>query len=321
MDRNRSKVRYMTLMLASILLLACTICPYAAETQEVPFQMKGKSVVVSTNKQEIWLRSGPGFSYPVIGKVDHCTELKVLEKGIWYKVEEAGEIGYVYGSTFNPQDEYLPGRLNGLVIGLDPDGQMVMDVSTEAVSPWGTAQKPKMAERIFGVNSKVPDYEINLNVAKILKRILELEGARVILTKEDEEVNLSNAQRAQILGGEREENKVKSHLVLRISCNTAESSEMSGVTAKLQSNATTRYVNLSNQILERISQRTGLTNVPGQKTGEDTFLNWSRVPAITLEMGYLSNAFDEKILVDLQYQTAIADCIRDAVVECFYEVD
>ncbi len=321
MDRNRSRVRYMTLALASILLLACTICVHGTEPQEALFQMKGKAVVVATNKQEIWLRSGPGFSYPVIGKVAHCTELRVLEKGIWYKVEEAGKVGYVYGSTFNTQDEYLPGRLNGLIIGLDPDGQMVMDVSMEAVSPWGTAQKPKMEERIIGVNSKTTDYQVNLNVAKILKRILELEGARVVLTKEDEEVNLSNAQRAQILCGEGEGSMVKCHVALRISCNTSNSSETSGVTATLQSNATARYINLSGVIIERIAQRTGLVGVPGQKTGDDTFLNWSRVPAITLEMGYLTNEVDEKILVDLQYQTAIADCIRDAIVECFYEVD
>lgn len=320
MDRNRSIVRYMIMVLASILLLACTLCAYATAPQEVLFQMKGKEVVVATNKQEIWLRSGPGFSYPVIGKVAHCTELKVLEKGIWYKVEEAGKIGYVYSSTFNTNDEYLPGRLNGLIVGLDPDGQMVMDVSTEPISPWGTAQKPKMEERIFGLNSKIPDYEVNLNVAKILKRVLELEGARVVLTKDDEEVNLSNAQRAQILGGEGE-SRLKCHIVIRLSCNASESGEISGVTAKLQSNATSRYITLSDAIIARISQRTGLLEIPGKKTGEDTFLNWSRVPAITVEMGYLTNETDEKILVDPQYQTAIADCIRDGIVECFYGMD
>ena len=320
MDRNRSIVRYMIIVLASILLLACTLCAYATAPQEVLFQMKGKEVVVATNKQEIWLRSGPGFSYPVIGKVAHCTELKVLEKGIWYKVEEAGKIGYVYSSTFNTNDEYLPGRLNGMIVGLDPDGQMVMDVSTEPISPWGTAQKPKMEERIFGLNSKIPDYEVNLNVAKILKRVLELEGARVVLTKDDEEVNLSNAQRAQILGGEGE-SRLKCHIVIRLSCNASESGENSGVTAKLQSNATSRYITLSDAIIARISQRTGLLGIPGKKTGEDTFLNWSRVPAITIEMGYLTNETDEKILVDPQYQTAIADCIRDGIVECFYGMD
>ena len=158
MDRSSRIVRRISLLFAGIVLLAGAVCVYGTEPQTVPFQMKGKEVVVATTKQEIWLRSGPGFSYPVIGKVEHCTELKVLEKGIWYKVEEAGKIGYVYGSTFNTEDEYLPGRLNGLIVGLDPDGQMVMDTSTEAISPWGTAQKPKMEERIFGVNSNTPDY-------------------------------------------------------------------------------------------------------------------------------------------------------------------
>ncbi|MBR5279411.1 MAG: N-acetylmuramoyl-L-alanine amidase, partial [Clostridia bacterium] len=312
--------RWVCMLFAGLVLIAGALCVYATEPQYIPFQMKGKEVVVATTKQEIWLRSGPGFSYPVIGKVEHCTELKVLEKGIWYKVEEAGKIGYVYGSTFNSEDEYLPGRLNGLIVGLDPDGQVVMDISTETISPWGSTQKPKMDERIFGVNSNTPDYEVNLNVVKILKRILELEGARVVLTKEDASVNLSNAQRAQILGGEGE-SKVKCHVVLRISCNSGESKDASGVTSSLQSNATLRYENLSNAIIDRIAQCTGLSGVPATKTGSDTFLNWSRVPAITIELGYLTNEYDEKILVDPQYQTAIADCIRDGILECFYGVD
>lgn len=320
MEISKYKNRLMILILASI-LFAGMFCTYATETQDVPFQMKGKAVVVATHKQEIWIRSGPGFSYPVIGKVERCTELKVLEKGIWYHIEEDGKTGYVYGSTFDTQNEYLPGRLNGLIVGLDPDGQMVMDVSTEAVSPWSSAQNPKMEERIFGINSKIPDYEINLNVAKTLKRILELEGARVILTKDNGEINLSNAQRAQLLGGESQSNKVKCHVVLRISCNTSEIADTSGVTAKLQSNATARYVQISETIISQIAQRTGLPGVKGTKIGNDTFLNWSRVPAITIELGYLSNELDEKILVDPQYQTAIADSIRDAMVESFYEVD
>ena len=279
-----------------------------------PFYMAGKEMVVSVTKQEIWVRSGPGFTYPVIGKLNLCGELKVLEKGIWYKIQEGDLVGYVYGSTFDTADEYTPGRLRGSIIGLDPDGQVVMDTGLEPISPWTQVSKPKMEERIFGVNSDTPDYQVNLQIVQALKRLLELEGATVIMTKTDAETAMSNVQRAQYLCGETEGNRTRCYLSLRISCNQSSSGEMRGATAFLQKNAMNRYTVLAENILANITKATGIPSVAPTKISDDTFLNWSSVAAISIEMGYLTNTMDEKILVDPQYQTMIADAIRDAVV-------
>ncbi len=278
-------------------------------------------MVVSVTKQEIWVRSGPGFTYPVIGKLSACGELKVLEKGIWYKIQEGDLEGYVYGSTFNSADEYVPGRLNGSVIGLDPDGQVVMDNSLEPISPWSQVTKPKMEERIFGVNSETPDYQVNLQITKALKRLLELEGATVIMTKTDADSNLSNAQRAQYLCGTTASNSVRCYLALRIGCNQSVSPESRGTTAFLQKNTMTRYAALAEHILANITHVTGMPTIPPVETDSDTFLNWSDVAAISIELGYLTNTLDEKILVDPLYQTMIADAIRDAVVQYVETLD
>lgn len=313
--RQAGKRRTLYVLLLLFVVLAAEFSLCAASSQEELFRMKGKEVVVSTVKQEIWIRSGPGFSYPVISKVTHCSELKVLEKGLWYRVQEGELTGYVYGSTFNTADEYVPGRLKGVIIGLDPDGQMVMDLSEEPLNTWGSARKPKMDERIFGVNSQTPDYEINLKVVEILKRVLELEGARVVVTKDNPETNLSNAQRAQLLCGTGEESSVACYLILRISCNQSDSEDTRGVTAHFQKNTYKVYEDFAQSVVSYIAKATGMPSVSVSKDEQNTFLNWCTMPAISVEIGYLTNTLDEKILLDQQYQTAIADGIRDAVVD------
>lgn len=310
---GKRRTLYSLLLLVVILATELSLC-VASEKEEL-FRMKGKEVVVSTVKQEIWIRSGPGFSYPVIGKVTHCSELKVLEKGIWYRVQEGALTGYVYGSTFNTTDEYIPGRLKGIIIGLDPDGQMVMDLSEEPLNMWGNATNPKMDERVFGVNSQTPDYEINLKVVEILKRILELEGARVVVTKDNPETNLSNAQRARLLCGTGEESSVACYLILRISCNQADTEDTRGVTAHFQKNTYKVYEDFAQSVVSNISKATGMPSIAVSKEEQNTFLNWCTMPAISVEIGHLTNTLDEKILLDQQYQTAIADGIRDAVVD------
>ncbi len=314
---RRILYRFATLLMLLMILVSAGLLARAnkgTEEAQEPFYMASKEMVVSVTKQEIWVRSGPGFTYPVIGKLNTCGELKVLEKGIWYKIQEGTLEGYVYGSTFNTSDAYVPGRLRGSVIGIDPDGQVVMDNSLEPISPWTQVSKPKMEERIFGTNSEIPDYQINLQIARALKRLLELEGATVIMTKDDAEINLSNAQRAQYLCGTTEENATRCYLSLRIGCNQSSLEETRGTTVFLQKNTMKRYAVLADNIVTNIAQATGIPAVAPTETGNDTFLNWSSVAAMSIEMGYLTNTFDEKILVDPQYQTMIADAIRDAVV-------
>lgn len=321
---QKNSYRVITMLLILMIVAGMGLFVQAdnqSATEPKPFHMAGKQMVVSVTKQEIWVRSGPGFTYPVIGKLSACGELKVLEKGIWYKIQEGDLEGYVYGSTFNSADEYVPGRLNGSVIGLDPDGQVVMDNSLEPISPWSQVTKPKMEERIFGVNSETPDYQVNLQITKALKRLLELEGATVIMTKTDADSNLSNAQRAQYLCGTAASNSVRCYLALRIGCNQSVSPESRGTTAFLQKNTMTRYAALAEHILANITHVTGMPTIPPVETDSDTFLNWSDVAAISIELGYLTNTLDEKILVDPLYQTMIADAIRDAVVQYVETLD
>ena len=314
---RRNFYRVITMLMAFMVMASVGLFVRAnngANAEQPPFHMAGKEMVVSVTKQEIWVRSGPGFTYPVIGKLSTCGELKVLEKGIWYRIQEGDLEGYVYGSTFNTNDEYVPGRLRGSVIGLDPDGQVVMDSSVEPISPWTQVSKPKMEERIFGVNSEIPDYQVNLQIAQALKRLLEIEGATVIMTKTDAETNMSNAQRAQYLCGTSEESSMRCYISLRIGCNQSILEETRGATVFLQKNTMKRYTVLAENILANITQATGIPTIAPTETGDDTFLNWSSIAAMSIELGHLTNTLDEKILVDPQYQTMIADAIRDAVV-------
>ena len=56
--------------------------------------------------------------------------------------------------------------------------------------------KAKVAAGAEGISTKLPEYKLTLSVSKKLKRILEERGYKVVMIRETNDVNLSNAERA-----------------------------------------------------------------------------------------------------------------------------
>ena len=46
-------------------------------------------------------------------------------------------------------------------------------------------------------------------------------------------------------------------------------------------------------------------------------LNWSSVPSVLLEMGYLSNSDEDRLLASADYQDLLAQAICEGLVACF----
>ena len=122
----------------------------------------------------------------------------------------AGGLG---GMTTGHESAAVPGRLEGLIIGIDPGHQEKGNSEKEAIAPGSKEKKAKVSSGTQGVSTRVPEYIVNLDVSLMLRDALEAEGAQVIMTRETNDVDISNQERAIMM------NEVGADLVLRIHCN------------------------------------------------------------------------------------------------------
>ena len=92
------------------------------------------------------------------------------------------------------------GKEKGPVVAVDPghQGSWVDMSAQEPVGPGAAETKAKATTGTQGVWSKVPEYDLNLQVSLVLKKELENRGYQVVMTREDNDTAISNAERAQL---------------------------------------------------------------------------------------------------------------------------
>ena len=89
-------------------------------------------------------------------------------------------------------------KWNGKVVVLDPGHQLKGDSSKEPLGPGSSEKKAKVTGGTEGCVTKLPEYQLNLDVALKLGKELQKRGYQVIYTRKTNDVNISNAERAQI---------------------------------------------------------------------------------------------------------------------------
>lgn len=85
-------------------------------------------------------------------------------------------------------------------IAIDPGHQSPkVDMSDkEPLGPGSTEMKAKATGGTQGKFTGVPEYELNMNISKLLKTELEKRGYQVLLTRQDNETAISNKERAEL---------------------------------------------------------------------------------------------------------------------------
>ena len=220
--------------------------------------------------------------------------------------------------TATPEPTPVPGPLDGVVIGLDPGHQLHYDPAPEPVAPGSKETKQKVAGGCKGVKSGVYEYEVNLNVALLLRDMLEEAGATVVMTHDVLDVNISNIRRAQIF------NEAGVHLGLRLHCNKGGSPKLKGAFMIVPTENRTRFyaenVYAAQTIIGAYCQETGLpTRYDGGLTyrGDQTGFNWCERPIVTIEMGHLSNPEEDALLSDPAFQARMARGLFNGILQYF----
>jgi len=207
----------------------------------------------------------------------------------------------------------LGNRLAGLKIGIDAGHQDNIDYGKEPIAPGSSILKIKATVGTAGVVSRTPEYVVNLSIALKLQKLLEAEGATVVMTRTTNSVNLSNKDRAEIF------NEAKTDLAIRIHCNGMTDQSLHGafVIQPADNPFLEECQRAAKIIIEEYVKETGFYNKGVYTFDNQTGFNWCERAIICIEMGHLSNAQDDKKLNDADMQEKMAEGIFQGIVRCY----
>lgn len=206
-----------------------------------------------------------------------------------------------------------------IIVAIDASHQSSgADLSEEEpLGPDSEEMRKGFSEGTSGTESGLKEYDLNLSVAEKLKEQLEERGYEVYMTREGDESDLSEADRARLV------NESGAQILISLHANGGDDSSEKGVTALapsydnefLKDNKDTikRSNALADIVLQAYCEETGLKFKGLYNEDNQILMNWSKVPVIVLEMGYMSNAEDDAYMAEDSNQQKMAKGIADGV--------
>lgn len=208
----------------------------------------------------------------------------------------------------------VTGQLAGRVICIDPGHASNTNPGTEPIGPGSTETKTTEPGGTSGIASGIPEHVVTLAIAMQLKQLLEAEGARVVMVREGETFNGLARDRPLIA------NQSGADLFVRIHCDGSTNQSANGASTIYPASIpgwTDDIADDSNRAAQSIqaSLVSGL-GVPDLGTVERSDMlgfNWSDVPAVLVEVGFMSNAAEDIRLVSPDYQRRVAEALINGI--------
>ena len=204
-------------------------------------------------------------------------------------------------------------RLHGLRIGIDPGHQGTPDSDKEPVAPGSSEKKARVAAGTSSVNTGRPEYETVLEISMALRDVLEDMGATVYMTRENHEASISNKERAEMM------NELQVDLVLRVHCDGANDKSANGIACYVRKTGEKQAESqaAAECIVSAMVQATGAKNRGVHLRDTYTMNNWSVVPCILVECGFMTNYEEDARLNDPAYQALLAQGMAEGVAAYF----
>ncbi|GGE61804.1 N-acetylmuramoyl-L-alanine amidase family protein [Priestia taiwanensis] len=198
---------------------------------------------------------------------------------------------------------------------IEKKSDVLLEGKTIAIDPGHGGRDGGTTGLVHGTNEK----ELNLKVAKNIRDELQVKtGAKVILTREDNN---------SLLGGTNPKAELqaridlaKGHdadLFISIHHDAFEDKTVHGITTHYGKNKSMSDKKLAECIQNAIFKQDVKTRDRGVKESDYMVLRESTVPAVLLELGFTSNADDEKRMNSASFQDKSKKGIVEGIIEYF----
>lgn len=200
------------------------------------------------------------------------------------------------------------------LIAIDPGHQGKGNSGLEAIGPASKTKKPKVASGTVGAATKVPEYKLTLEVAKKLKQELLDRGYEVVMTRESHDVNITNKERAILA------NDSGADICVRIHADGASSQSVKGASTLYPSSKNPYIPKLSKKskalslaIVNHLCESTGARNRGVIPRDDLTGTNWSKIPVTVIEMGFMTNKEEDRLMQTKDYQNKLVMGIANGI--------
>ena len=200
------------------------------------------------------------------------------------------------------------------IVCIDPGHQRVGSAAPEPIGPGASETKMRVTGGTQGRFTLLTEYELNLAVAMLLRDELTARGYTVVMTRETNDVDLSNSERAAIA------KDAGADVFVRIHANGSDDPGKSGamticMTPQNPYNAALYEKSraLSDCVLDAIVAATGCQRERVWETDTMSGVNWATMPVTIVEMGYMTNETEDRLLATDDYRAKMARGIADGI--------
>ena len=262
--------------------------------------------VEKTTKYEVTtsslnVRSGAGTSYNILGSVKSGEILEVysISNG-WAKIKFKTSVAYVSASYLKEYKENTGGSINN---GSANNSNKIVYLDA------GHGGKDPGA---IGTTYSTLEKQATLDVVLKLTQKLQSKGY-VVKNSRTTDVYIPLSQRSA--GA----NNAKASIFVSIHFNSATTSSALGIETLYKVDKRTSNV-LADKVQNQLIAKTGLKSRGLKQRSDLAVLNGTKMPAILVEGGFLSNASDENSIRNAAFREKLADAIL-AGIEAYYNVN